>query len=714
MTFDTESLGQNNDQGSLARRRELIAKSYHTSVQHLFALLGEMFDAVDDSFFELANNAKNNNEQSRYFDAMRETRIKRKALENAFQDHLQQSFKKPRDSGIKSDDKPKELSLLQNDSLERQVAIDSMASRCQSNHSQLLLEIAARFTQLYPDTNTDDHINPLDPKKICQAFTDSCDLLDIDFKNKLIIYKQFDRHVMHRLQMCLEQINSLLQNAGVLPNISRTHEKSPSKTNQQPPKPEKQATPEEVGFSQIRELLTQWRHGHTLSSSSGSPKNHSHNIEANALVSMISSLEQSVPNDLLVDTSPQAINVESAVSQLINLHNKGNTHKIGLKQVDEDVINLVSMLFEFILEDNNLSAPIQVLICRLQIPILKVVIHDHDFFCKPNHPARKLLNSLAKAGIGWSNVEDRKRDKLYEKIHDIVHTILGEFNGDITLFDELQKDFSEFIERETRRARIIEQRTKEAEIGRIKSANAQKRVERVIQERLKQYELPQQAIDVIRNGWSRVMFLACLKDQSGSLWDKRLNTLDNLIWCLTPSNEENYKETWGKKAPNMLKELKSGLQEISYNTERLEENINELKQLLTDAFKSDPVARPTHAESKTAETNVDESPVDSQEQLNATILKRFLAKVDSLEAGTWVEFSLINGSKFRCKLATIIEGADCYIFINRMGLKVMEKSRAQLASELQEGKLQILEQALLLDRAMESVMGNLRRFSQAR
>src|SRR5690554_7459077 len=92
------------------------------------------------------------------------------------------------------------------------------------------------------------------------------------------------------------------------------------------------------------------------------------------------------------------------------------------------------MLFEFILDDYNLSSPVQVLISRLQIPILKVVIKDKSFFSKTTHPARKLLNSLARAGIGWSSSDEKGRDKLYDQIHTVVQRILDEFEGDISLF----------------------------------------------------------------------------------------------------------------------------------------------------------------------------------------------------------------------------------------------------------------------------------------
>ena len=74
-----------------------------------------------------------------------------------------------------------------------------------------------------------------------------------------------------------------------------------------------------------------------------------------------------------------------------------------IQQVDEDVINVVAMFFDIILDDRNLPLEIQALVSRLQIPILKVALRDRSFFSNRNHPARQLLNEIARTSIGWES-----------------------------------------------------------------------------------------------------------------------------------------------------------------------------------------------------------------------------------------------------------------------------------------------------------------------
>ena len=82
--------------------------------------------------------------------------------------------------------------------------------------------------------------------------------------------------------------------------------------------------------------------------------------------------------------------------------------------------------------------------------------------------------------------------------------------------------------------------------------------------------------------------------------------------------------------------------------------------------------------------------------------------VDSMAVGAWVEFINDKQEKSRCKLAVIIRGTDKYIFVNRVGIKVAEYTRSSLIEAAKKGVISMLDNALLFDRALESVIGHLR------
>ncbi|MDV2077354.1 DUF1631 domain-containing protein [Marinobacter xestospongiae] len=724
-------LHERKDAGSQNGLPSEVVRIRDTVSAGLGDLLQGAFDAVDDSLFELANNARSNNEQNRYFEAMREIRIKRKGIEKHFQGAVVKLFNHPSRIGATPFSQPEgqqqssadSLSLVQNEELEEQVALNAMVSKSRAHFQGPLLQLQTRFSSVYPDATDDAPVNPLAPELLCAAFVEAAQVLEIQIRERLIVLKQFDRYVVSNLGMLLDEANRILVQAGVIPNF-RYHSKtsgsstaasastarSPESVGEQVAGDSASQYEDEVLFEQIRQLL-----GRHRAASGQMPRAADPTIQVigtSELFQLMNQLQQP-PRDLghrnLSAGEPVVLDLHQVMEQLLSHTQPAEGKKPALNEMDEDLINLVSMLFEFILDDYNLSAPIQVLISRLQIPILKVVIKDKSFFSKATHPARRLLNALAKAGIGWSESDEKSRDKLYEQIHNIVLRILEEFEGDISLFEQLGEEFDQFLARENRKASLVEQRTRESERGRIKSRKAQETVDKLLQEKLSHQPIPDTVRDILTNGWSRVMFLAYLRNDVENRWNSVVRVVDDLIWCLHPQQDDNDRDQWVRVVPGLLKSLRAGLEEVSYNSSKLDDMMGELKHELTEAFRAHALAEARGQSREEPEaTEPEPSETTQQATQDDAALAEHVTVIDGLTIGTWVEFGLVNGARFRCKLTAIIEEADSFVFVNRMGLKVVEKSRLDLARELQRGRLTVLEQGALIDRALDAVVGSLR------
>jgi len=714
-----------------------VTRIRDTVVAGLGDLLQGAFDAVDDSLFELANNARSNNEQNRYFEAMREIRIKRKGVERHFQNTVAQYFANPPHTGplqeetLNKQASADTLALVGNDDLEEQVALNAMITKAKAHFQGPLLQLQTRFSQVYPEATDESPVNPMAPEHLCSAFTEAIQALEIQIRERLILLKQFDRYVVSNLGMLLDEANRILIQAGIIPNFryhgkaGQQHDTSgaqasdsekgdPKKTGTGTAEGYRESAGSSAVFEQIRQMLALQRANAGIPPRASDPAVRV--IADSELASLLNALPLASPTwqnqSNLSDGEPVSVDLRQLVHQLIQEQaDHGDGRKPALNEVDEDLINLVSMLFEFILDDYNLSAPVQVLISRLQIPILKVVIRDKSFFSRSTHPARRLLNSLARAGIGWSNSDEKSKDKLYSQIHNIVQRILNEFDGDISLFEKLNQEFEEFLERENRKASLVEQRTRESERGRIKSQAAQQTVDNLLKEKVSRYKMPQPVHDILMNGWSRVLFLAYLRDDVEHRWNSTVKVVDDLIWCLHPHQEDDERDQWVRVVPSLLKSLRSGLEEVSYNSSKLDEMMGQLKHELAEAFRTNAVIEPrqdaTPASQEDGE-NQAQKQTNKQQELEDAAVAEYVAQIDGLQIGNWVEFRLVNGASFRCKLSAIIEEADCFVFVNRMGLKVIEKTRIELAHEMRRGRLTLLEQGALIDRALDAVVGTLR------
>src|SRR5690554_7557201 len=207
---------------------------------------------------------------------MREIRIKRKGVERHFQNAVAQFFANPPHAGHPLEDTASKavtadnMSLVGNEDLEEQVALNAMISKAKAHFQGSLLQLQARFTEVYPDATEAAPVNPMAPEHICSAFTEAIQVLEIQIRERLIVLKQFDRYVVSNLGMLLDEANRILIQAGIIPNF-RYHGKPGQQkkaaigtSDQSSAQPEQEASyqasaEDSVLFEQIRQMLAAQR-----------------------------------------------------------------------------------------------------------------------------------------------------------------------------------------------------------------------------------------------------------------------------------------------------------------------------------------------------------------------------------------------------------------------------------------------------------------------
>ena len=709
-----------------------------------------LFDNADDTLFEMADRATSNAEQSAFFEAMRDLRLKRKGIERGFVQKFFEGFanlnqyqigKAPQLDAVSFDN----LSLVQNDELEETVAMDAMVGKVLSRDGLALGHLTTRLNTLVSN-KVEDKTNPLGPRPLCEAFLEACQGLGVEIKVKLIVLKLFEKYVLAELEQLYAEANEILVAHGVLPELK-------SAPVLRPPRPAAEA-PASAGyagaaaqaaasgayldaesqeaFGALQELMSQVRG--SLAARRQVPAD-AVPISSNDLMRLLSHLQDHLPAQGMdeVDVRHHLDHLLTRVS-----HKSGRSRVVG--QVDEDVINLVSMLFEFILDDRNLPDSLKALIGRMQIPMLKVAVLDKTFFSRGNHPARRLLNEIASAALGWAEQTDLQRDSLYQKIEQVVMRLLNDFVDDTAIFGVLLEDFIAFTGDERRRSELLEQRTRDAEEGRARADAARREVAQVLNQRLFGRTLPEVVVRLLREAWSKVLLLTCLKHGSDSQpWRDAVATMDDLIWSVEPHEDPESRTRLLEMVPQLLKSLREGLTSAAFDPFSTGEFFSRLESLHVQAFQRFKQAQEAAADDDLLDgipllDDAVEAPVAQaagQPEMVAVVEEIVLAtpgeervpepeelladddeslrKVDELRVGSWVEILEDSEHKLRCKLAAVIKPTGRYIFVNRTGMKVLEKTRMGLAVEFRRNAVRLLDDALLFDRALESVIGNLRR-----
>ncbi|WP_327439683.1 DUF1631 domain-containing protein [Pseudomonas donghuensis] len=711
----------------LARLPVVLLQVRDKAALQLRQSLQALFDNADDTLFEMADKAANNVEQNILFEAMRDLRLKRKNIERGYLDHFYEAFVQIGLSdalpALRSD-ACERLTLVANDELERNAALDAMVARVLAREGIALNQLTLRFGALVGQT-LDDARNPLGPAMLCDYFLRAGRSLGVGIKVKLIILKLFERYVLQDADPLYGEANQLLIATGVLPELKavprrRARERplaecepSASQGDSNPHSNPLDANGQAV-FASLQALLSPVR-GRVAPRLEACEQVQA--ISTRDLLRLLSHLQHYVPPTSESDD----FDLHQQLQQLLTrVSVKSGTYR-KIEVVDEDVINLIAMLFEFILGDRNLPHSLRALIGRLQIPMLKVAVLDKSFFSRSNHPARRLLNEIAIAAMGWGASDDCQRDSLYLRVEKIVQRLLSDFVDDPAIFSELLAEFLAFSSDERRRNELLEQRTRDAEEGRARTALARQRVQQELNRRLLGRSLPRGVVRFLEQAWSQVLLLACLKHGDTSRqWLEALETMDELIWSVQPHSDEQARLRLLALVPGLLKALRDGLAGAAFDPFATSEFFAQLETLHVQLFDTAVEGgRVIPANASERVLVLDEIVLRAPEggEPEASLVRLAdddpaLLQVERLRIGAWVE--LIGDDEVqRCKLIAQIDSTDRFIFVNRTGLKVREWSRMALAVALRRGHVRLLDDTLLFDRALDSVLSQLRQ-AQAR
>lgn len=446
-----------------------------------------------------------------------------------------------------------------------------------------------------------------------------------------------------------------------------------------------------------------------------------------------------IANELNVDMFNQG-----TLNILHELRNSSLTKDVP--QFDAITIDIVAMLFDYIFEDPKVPEAMKNLLGRLQIPVLKVAMIDKKFFSSKSHPTRKLLDSLAAGAIGCGE-HLSTTSPLYIETDRIIQHVLAEFESDVSLFDRLLEEFNAFLATEEKKSektversvKIIHDRER-LEIARIVAENeVKKRTEDV------------ESIPVVRNFLTTYWVLALTNahasgGEDGEGWQNSLKAMDDLLWSIKPKMSAEERKQLVIKLPDLLKRLHAGMASISMDSNEQKNFFANLVTCHTRAVKAGlntdpkPEANPELAwslpekkevpedysptildavneakeEAQIIRQNVAEGDVELEEVrlaseplMAANESEDWISLMNNLKRGNWVDFKQEDGTWLRYKLSWVSPLKKVYLFTNISNQKALSISPQAMEIQFRQGKVSLLEDKPLIDRAVESMLVNL-------
>ena len=768
---------------------EAIQLAKRIYLKRMKELLNTMFDNVDDSLFEYADKASNNQQQMVYFDAMREIRLQKQKMMEVFFIEYEKRFKQALCVNAASLEIPvnlasdsisaSTLSLVEEDDLEISLAITNMALRIQTLYREALIATARRFSHLVPGIDYSSDAQPLGGTVLCESFGKAVETLTCDVPLKLIVFKLFDKFVVQRLAGAYDEVNGMFIGKGILPTIAyKSPVKSPEGKAAAASQPASDAmdtyqddeqiimdslqastagqfvTTEEADvFGVMQQLLARHRlsvgasgvhgvPGYSGSAASGVSVSAGISSDGNAgdtniavsgtlagngngvagavagagtyrindIISGLSGLQNNA--DFTIDTqSYDAGEVNSAQAikvRLVETLSTGNQSAAkNLSAAESDVIDIVSMMFDFILNDKSLPDKLKTLIARLQIPFIKLAILDKSFFSKKSHPARLLLNELAYSDTYFDEAEDQNDDSFYAVIEEIVKRVIEEYDSDENIFEQLLDEFVEFREQELEANRMAKEMLE----------STKQTVAAVIEHRVRNNKMPELIRGLLLRQWKDVMNAIGVRDScEGIAWDAAIAVMDDLIWSVQPKLVVQEKSQLTKLIPRILNGLQDGLTLIGCRQDAIAQLFIELEILHHASVRG--LCEVGYKYGITPGYNMEEfEEIILQAATNEALEMGALADVNSdssyyyvvkgMKEGTWLTFT-IDGKQKRGQLAWKCEFTGDYTFVDRKYKLVQDLTMQELLQQLESGAAVISEEVPLFDRAVNAVVNGLR------
>ena len=700
--------------------------------------LREMFKSADQVLLEFADKAQNNSIQTHFFEAMRELWLKQDNVVSIFQDGLERNIFTFRELPSSTSALDDALSLVDKDSFERNLALQTIANQAEKKHYSTLYELTQRLAILNGSRAVPMEKIPAGPKMLADIFEKCVEVIFIEKEVRLVLYTLFDRFVISKGIKIYEDLNRNLITAGILPDLKPQFAKQSEAAKKPKPAPKhpavsgievtevdeesitaedpykETATSSEIAadtFDRIKDLLAHQRAQKMAAQKNRRRSTDRENAEPVQVATRQDVITAIDDDSIAIDAPIPDVGVrQEAVKRvqvdahlIVNINETLKKQRELIKKLvgqdrvpseDEDVIDIVGLVFEMMLNDKELCNEVKTLLSHLHTPYLKIAVSDASFLTEHEHPARRLFELMIATGRDWVDPGDLTKG-IYPHIQRTVNTLLKNAQYDEQVFNKLAMELTEAHAHLSNKQRISEERTVEVEKGRAKLNQAKDIAATKTAELMQHKILIYDAEHFLHGPWLDYLTLVLLRsdfNQESESWLQALSLCKKLIQFSLSSEDPN----GGMPSSQAIADLSSEMKEIVGSL--IPHYQAEIESFLTALGNS------SKRDSSYIAPAIDEDEVSDQAH-DSEAIEEQINKLREVAPGTW--FNLINeeGETIKVKMSWFNPVTANFLFVNQTGVKTAVKSIRQLAIEIIEEKAEVLERSTIpfIDRSFRAI-----------
>jgi len=674
----------------------------------LKARVERLFDASAEVMLEYAEKAQNDHIRGRFYEALRELHLNDNRVREHFIAGLSRTLFRFDDTrGPEPPGRDDVMRLVDPEDYERGLALQLIAEHAERDHSALFHSLSLRLAAISGRKPIPPGDIPAGPRQITAQFAASSTLLHIEHEARLALYTLFERFVMPASLESLTRLDTLLIDAGVLPDLAPRLAPSakPARATEPSDAPAakddsaEQAAPEGSGQQLGDEVLLRIRDLLSARRARQRPPGAAHHPPAppapmGEVIAAISELPGSpapppIPGAQVATTADVSPEDLKDVRQSLFAQRARVRQQLGEERISpdiDDVIEIVGALFEMMLNEENLPDAAKALLSHLHTPYLKYAVADPGVLEDPAHPARHWFDDMVRTGSEWVDPADLKLG-LYPWMSDAVLRVTTTKQISKSLFEELQQALAAQVQTRSKKQQGMEKRAGEHARGKALLDQAQDLAQDELDLLLADHPGGHIAADFLEDTWINYLVLLLLRSNNdiNSTTVKEALALGQSI-CDVCDRSARGDPAAGQKVQNLEKTLEVTISHLiphvkpsvkafitSLKTNSLPVNINDIK---TKQPKRQNIRQRKNARSE----------LTKQEQ-------KIAASLTKLPSGTrlWRQ-SEDNQNPMTIRLVWFNPQTLHFMFANLAGQNAGMVSIKELASDIAQGRARVLEE----------------------
>ena len=679
-----------------------------------------------DALLNLSEQTVRPNEATLSFDAFNHLRINNDVFRRGVSARLTElllqevrSFESGRKPASHENDA--DLSLVSFEEMENKVLLSNISQSLERDVSEVMDALNLRIGWLYGRDQILTAENPFRPQVFVRSIYEAWTRIDPVAESHRVMLRLLGPELFLPLKSLLLSLNDSLIEQNVLPDLKEAYrlKKSENKIGMPPPKVAKR---DASRYNKVRDWLLSKKPG-KKDKSAGEAEDEDLNIPdlfapateggswgtntisvkvGPRLFSYLTALQSQVDQLRLHDES---FNVLQGASTLRKV--KDHVPPGSLTQIDENTIELLAKIFDYVFLEQDIPNDMKRLIAKLQIPLLKAALLDKKFFVTEDHPARQLIDTLAKSSKVWDQSKGHD-DPLYKMVEQIVERVQKEFNEQMSLFSDVVSNLESFLAAEEKLSETVLAEPIAEALRQERMHLAQEAAEYDVSLRVETGEVAGFVEVFLETQWTRILTLAhSVKEQKPEVLKKALAVMDDLVWSVKPKTSPEQRKELITKLPSILAMVNAWLNAIKWNDpERvvffssLAERHAALVRVQVELSARHQIETAVNIAQKASERRMSKRFKQEREKRH----DEFTSMVDEIEQGRWVEFIRNNGEMAKFKLTWISPRRNHFIFTNRVGEAPFSFTADEFARILRDRKASLVPIDSIVERALATAL----------